>query len=826
MLKKIIALFIVFFSVNAIAQNKILTGIAKDAHSEEALPFATVGFKHTNINIITDSSGKFSFSYNHFPSDTLQITSVGYQPFYFSIPKNIDTISVNAMMNIGVAEVEVVVKAKAKHSRGWYLWKKVLLHKVDNNIFEKNNFSYHVYNRLELDINNINPNKVQRNKLLKPFSTIIANNIDTLSEEKPILPTFFSETISDYYFQKNPNKTREIIIANKISGVKNESVTKYLGAINQNVVIYGNFIPVFDKDFVSPFNDNGDAYYNYKLADTQYISNRRLLHLIFIPKHSGQNTFTGDCWINDTTFAVQRILLHLSKDANINFVEKLSLVQEYKPLNDSVWFLSKDKFYVTLNPIGNNNLGFIAKKTANYEKAVFNTNEVTTKLLKNKTTAEVQVAGNARIQQDAYWDTARLEKLTNTETGIYKMIDTLQNLPAFAKFYNTLYFLGTGYKNIGNLQIGPWLSWISSNAIEGTRLRFDLGTNKGFNRNLYLHGYLAYGFSDKRWKGKAEALYFFNRNPWQNILVSYKNDLDFSQNYNSNATTDNALSAVFRKSGIPIKFINIKETKVQYFKDTKIGLSFTVSVANKIYDPLLNLPSKVLADDSSSIFNTTEVKLKVRLGYLEKFYENLFFRYNLSSPYPIPEIEFTEGVKNMLNSQYSYQKVKFSVSQSFSIAPYGKIDYYFFVGKIFGTLPYPLLEVHPGNEVYFYNKQAFNLMNKYEYVSDKYAGFNVEHNVGNGLFRYIPITRKLKFRQFWNIRGVIGNVSNENKQLNQIDLKAISSLDNKLYLEVGTGVDNIFKLFRIDFVWRLAPTPLPSNASSRFGIFGSFKLQL
>ncbi|MFN0081244.1 MAG: DUF5686 family protein, partial [Ferruginibacter sp.] len=446
-------------------------------------------------------------------------------------------------------------------------------------------------------------------------------------------------------------------------------------------------------------------------------------------------------------------------------------------------------------------------------------------LKQNTVTEEVLVLNNARVQNNNYWDTARLEQLTKSESSIYKMMDTIQHLPAYKRYYNTLYFLGTGYKNIGKIQIGPWLSWISGNALEGTRIRFDLGTNKKFSKDLYLHGYLAYGFADNRWKQNAEAIYFLNHKLWQNISVSFKNDLDFSQNYNSTITTDNALATAFRKANIPIKFINLKQTKIQYFKDTKIGLSFNLSFANKAFDPLLNLPSKTIYTSENNI-TTSEVGIKIRFGYLEKFYENNFFRYSLGSSYPTPELEFVQGVKNIFDSKYEYHKLKLSVGQTISIAPLGKINYYVSAGKVWGTLPYILLELPPGNEVHFYNKYAFNLMNRYEYVTDRFATVSVEHNVGNGLFRFIPLTRKLKFRQFWNAKAVVGNLTNANKIYNQLQSSTVRDLNGSTYAEVGTGVENIFKLFRIDFVWRLSPTPLPQNLSSRFGIFGSFKIQL
>ena len=83
------------------------------------------------------------------------------------------------------------------------------------------------------------------------------------------------------------------------------------------------------------------------------------------------------------------------------------------------------------------------------------------------------------------------------------------------------------------------------------------------------------------------------------------------------------------------------------------------------------------------------------------------------------------------------------------------------------------------------------LMNRFEYLTDRYAGFNIEHNIGSGLFRYIKLTRKLKFRQFWEAKGIIGDLSDANYKLNLSGPSPFQSLNNKMYLEIGTGVDNI-----------------------------------
>ena len=225
--------------------------------------------------------------------------------------------------------------------------------------------------------------------------------------------------------------------------------------MDQNVNFYNNFIPVFDKLFISPISDNGDVYYKYRVLDSQFVAGRRLIHLTFTPKRKGENTFEGDCWVHDSTFAVQKMNLRLSKEANINFVDKLSLIQEYRLINDSTWFLAKDKFVVDISPLGGSKLSFIGRKTTTYKDIVVNDTSVTNELAKNKLLEETIMPPAAKNQSDSFWMQARHEELTKTEEGVYKMVDTLLQLPAFKRARNTVYFITVGYKNIGNYEIGP-----------------------------------------------------------------------------------------------------------------------------------------------------------------------------------------------------------------------------------------------------------------------------------------------------------------------------------------------------------------------------------
>lgn len=819
--KRIVVVAFILFSNNSFTQVRIIKGIIKEKQNDEKISFVSVYSKGTQKGTITDSSGYFEIILRNITIDTLEITSVGYKEINVPLVFTSDSLFITILLEVApVAEKAIV---KAKYNRALWFWRRIIKNKDNHDKKKYNNFSYEVYNKLELDLNHVNKEKLESTRILKPFSFIL-NNIDS-TEESKFLPIYITESLSDYYYQKNPTKIREVIKATITKGIDNESLTRFIGNTYQNVNVYNNFIPVFNKLFVSPFNENADFYYNFKLLDTQYLKNKRLVHLQFSAKRKGDNTFNGDCWIHDTSYAVQKITLRLNEEASINFIESLSLIQEYFLLNDSTWFLGKDKFVADIIPTSLSKAGFKGRKTTTYQNILFNSNSIVNELSKNKRNEEVIILPESKEKTDSFWIEARHEKLNKNERAIYKMIDTIQTLPKFIQYKEALKFVATGFKNIGNYQIGPWFNWLSGNAWEGTRIRFDLGTNKHFNRKIYLHGYLAYGFLDKKLKGKAEVFYLPAKNPRFYLYGSYTNDLDNGQQYYDEITTDNIFSLAARKKGIPIKFQRIEEKRFEAFVENNIGFSLLFSAVSKQFNPLKNLPDKsYFSTKKGEALNTFETSLRLRFAYLEKFLENNFFRTSLGSTMPIVELRYTKGWAGVLQSSYNYSKINFSVSDNVRVPPYGSMYYNLFAGRVYGTLPFSLLEIHPGNELHYYNKYAFNMMNRFEFISDKYAGFNFEHNIGNGLFKFIPLTRKLKFRQFWSAKGVWGNLSNENKSLNFVPSHSFQTINNNMYLELGTGVDNILKMLRLDLVWRVAPNNSLTPISRRFAVFGSVRV--
>jgi len=823
------------------SQRANLRGKVMNDFTKEPIPFASIYWKKAGFGSISDSAGNFILRLSHNPVDTLVVSYVGFADVYKLI-RNTTKDTANVELVLSELKLANTVEVRSKFNKGLRWWKFIVTNKAKNNPYKYQNYSYELYNKMELDINNVSRKYFTDKKLLKPF-VFLLDNIDSVSDHKPFLPVYMTEALSDYYYSTDPHKVREEIKAAKTDGLKNESMLRFIGGINQKVNVYENFTTALGKEFISPLSDVGDKYYNYKGADTQYIGGQRYLHLLFTPKRDGENTFSGDCWIHGGNWGIYRINLNISATANINYVNRLSILQEFSLRPDSAWMFAKDKTVVDFTPFGKEKLSFIARRTSTYKNVRVNDPSITQKLALNSQKQEVTVDEAARDKDKAFWSEQRHEDLSANELKVYRMMDTIKTIPAFIKYTKAITFIFDGHKKYGDIEIGPWYKWVSGNQLERFRMRFDLGTTERFSKDLRLHGYLAYGFKDGRYKGRMDITYKLPRDNGITLFSSYTNDLDNGRTrYNDeDITTDNIFSQLIRRPNIPQKFLGITEIKLAITKEWKNKFSvqpFFTRTNYETYNPLpttLSLLSHVAQDRIASF----EAGLKLRYAPGEKTFARHRKEVKLKSNLPIFEVRAAWGIKDLLKSDYQYLRLNVNISQSTRIPRWGKLNYLLYGGNIFTdeSLPFMLLEMHPGNEIYYYNKQSFNLMNRFEYVSDRFAGINLEHNLEKKFLNLLPFMRKSNIRQFWNFKSVWGDLTDKSRALNRIEYYneyRLRSLRGGFYTEIGTGFENIFKLLRIDFVWRSAPLrnipaglnpALFKSNTNDFGVFGSVRLQ-
>ena len=211
---------------------------------------------------------------------------------------------------------------------------------------------------------------------------------------------------------------------------------------------------------------------------------------------------------------------------------------------------------------------------------------------------------------------------------------------------------------------------------------------------------------------------------------------------------------------------------------------------------------------------TTEVTLNFRFTRDEKILRGEFERMSLGTTKPVLNIFLTAGIKDVFESQYDYAKASFNFEHRVPVSPFGYFRYIVDGGWIFGSVPYPLFELHPGNETYVFYRHAFNMMNYYEFASDKYLSVYLAHHFQGLFLNRIPLVRRLQLREVVSFKGLIGSLDDSHRQVMDYP-EGLHSL-TKPYIEVSAGVENILKVFRIDAVWRLSY--LDNKNVDKFGL--------
>jgi len=812
----LLSVFLFLFLSNAYAQTTVVSGQVVDELTNEPIPFATVVFKSTVSGATTGFDGRYKVETDQ-RVDSLLFTVIGYQSVLMPVRRGAVQVINVAMKASRVELQEVVVKAGENPAN--IIVKNIIRNKDANDPARLDAYQMEVYNKVEFDLTNIT-DKMKGNRLLKPFAFIWDNVDSSESNHQPFLPFFISETLSEVYFKSNPQNRREVIRASKVSGLENASVTQFLGDMYQRVNIYQNFIDLFGKGFVSPISDLGLVYYKYYLLDSAFVDEQWCYKLKFKPRRPQELTFNGEFWVHDTTWAVKKINLRIASDANINWVEDMALVQEYVHLDNKVWMLKKDILVLDF-ATREEGVSFIGRKSTSYDR--FKLDPIFPEEL-FRGTENIIVSEDALTRDDEFWNRSRHDTLTERETKIYQMVDTIRTLPAFRTYVDLITMFFTGYRDVGKIELGPYYTLYSYNPIEGHRFRIGGRTSDDFSTRVQFEGYLAYGLRDERFKYMGALKYKISDKPRQFAGVKYRFDVEQLGQSENAFQDDNILSSLFRRN--PATKLNTSETQRLWYEiEWFPGLSNRLTIQHGAFNPLGDLDISFYANDDRTqvrnSFEVTQLSLFTRFCYREKFVAGKVDRISLGSDYPTVQLNYTRGFRGLLDGNFDYHKLSVRMDDRLKLNPFGYTYWVLSAGKTWGNVPYALLEIHPGNETYFYDYAAFNMMNFYEFVSDYYfSGFATHHFDGFFLDKF-PLIRKLKWREVAQVKAVWGELQPSNINLQTSD-ELFFSLNRKPYVEVGLGVENIFRILRVDFLWRMSYLDNPDIA--RFGIRGSFQL--
>ncbi|MCX2719118.1 DUF5686 family protein [Lentiprolixibacter aurantiacus] len=823
------SLLFIFFIIGMVvyAQTKV-SGIVLDEEGEP-VAYANVLFKNTTEGTITDEDGRFYLESEE-NYTVLSVSFIGYTTEEVELRQRV-TYNLEVILKEGEQLDEVVVyvgKQSKKNNPAIDILKKIWANKRINGLKKFRQYQYDKYEKIEFDLNTID-SALMKSKMFRGLEFIFADLDTSRITGKTYLPLFLNETFSQVYGDNEMNLEKEEVRGSKNSGFSNnQAIIGFVDDLYSDYNIYDNYIKLVDKSFTSPLSQTGINTYNYVLADSAYIDNKWCYHIIYYPRRKNELTFKGDFWVNDTTYAVKKIDLEVTKSANINWVKEIYIQQEFEVVNDSVFLLKRDYLMSDFSfSKKEKSKGVYGKRTTVYDHYKFE-NPRPEEFYKSVS----DPYDPSIFQRDSiFWKNNRLESLNKDEQGIYTLLDTLKTVPKFKTYYNLVSVLGSGYIEIDkwNLDIGDIYSTFGFNDAEGIRLRGGARTYFGQNDPWRLEGYMAYGFDDHKFKHGFSAKWLLDRK--SRLIISGGNRRDIEQlGINLTATNDVlgrsvASSAVFTVgNNNRLTNINLSTLALEVEPFTNLRFRFggsfrTLSSALPeafsldYVDP--GAPTGISSEIRQFDLITTLIYTpgKRTIGYGVE-------RRDVNDNYSTLLLNYTKGTQGFLKSDFNYEKIQFSYSQPWQIGGFGRLFSSVEIGKTFGAVPLGLLNVVPGNQTLFSIFNTFPNLDFYEFVTDTYVSAHFEHNFNGRLFSRIPLLRKLNLREIVGLRGVWGELSDENIALSSPTNIPLVAPDDKIYWEYSLGVGNIFKIFRIDFNFR--GNYLDNPDARPFSVTGTF----
>ncbi len=801
----------------------VLKGSVLDSATQAPVPFATVSAIGTGGGVQAGEKGRFKISLEREP-DSLRASALGFTPKTVSYREFLANGRKIYLPSTGLRLTEVIVKPKKEKYSKKNNPAVDFVNRIRNTQHEtdprrNDYYNFDRYERISIGLNNISPES-EKNLILKKFD-FLRNHIDTSEvSSRPILTLSTREKLAEVHYRKDPHAEKEII-----KGLRQEGLDDFMDQENmrvlyedffKNIDLYENDIDLLHNRLVSPLSKIGPDFYKYYLTDTVMVDSVRCIELSFVPHNSESFGFTGKIYVpeGDTTMFIKKVVMNVPRDINLNFIEGMHINQEFKKAPDGSRLLMRDDLVAEV-AIMPGTQGIYFRRTTAYGNHDFDkpeSDDVYKGLGKS-------IAQSGASERDAeYWNRNRLIPLTNGEKGIGGLTTGLRS----NKFYRIgEYFIRTmtlGYiqtsKTDSKFDIGPVNTVVSHNTLEGWRFRLGGMTTANLFNRLFARGYVAYGTRDHKVKYSGQLEYSFReRNyhplefPVHSLRLTHSYDINMLGQDYAFTNPDNMFLSFKRHDDWQIDYL--RKTSLEYTLELENNFSFVASVINERQEATQHMTFVTPRGISYGHYNETSFSVQLRYAPGEKVYQKKTSRVRINEEAPAFMLSHTYAPKGFLGNLFEINKTEFSFTKRFWLSAFGYIDGIIKAGHLWSESPYPNLLIPNANLSYTIQPESFALMNPMEFMTDSYISWDLTYWANGAIFNYIPYFKRLKLREVFSFRGIWGHLSKKNNPAyndNLFMFPEIShtrELTSKPYMEIGVGIDNIFRILRLDYVWRL-----------------------
>jgi len=752
-MKKLIV-FTLLLAFKSYSQNAIFKIIDED--TKAAVVFANIIFDNDLYSgTISDINGTFSIANT---VKSLTISYVGYESKILDV-SNLSSNIIQLKQRISALDEVVITNSENPAHR---IIKLAVRNKDLNNPENLNAFTYTSYDKIFIDAEDL---EIKQDTL---------NEVDNFLETSYL---FMTETVAKRKYLK-PRYSEDSIIAAKASGFKSPNFAILANTI-QPFSFYNDYITLFETDYLNPVSKGSTKKYKFRLKE-EYLRGKDTIFAISFEPNANRNFegLKGLIYINSNNYSVQTVDATTYNSGKIT----TSIQQKYKLINDSHWFPEQLNFQI--------NIGEDIDVFKYVGKSYLSNIELGVALTKKDFAIIPKGMDKEAVKKDvSFWTEIRQDSMSKKENRTYAFIDSIGEIANFDKIATISEDLVKG--GIPFKYVDLDLTKIASyNQYEGLRLGAGFYTNYDIFNNVSVGGFAGYGFKDHDWKYGGALLLDFPSNKDIKMYFKYENNLkETGRSYFNNSTK------LFNpRNMIAEQMDNIKAFSFKTYMKVYRNIDWTIGFNTASITPLYDYQ---FLDNNRSVtkYKNTEINLGIRYFVNEKL-TNIFNTVTrLDSDDPIFNLSYSRGLANVFESDFNYNKIRFTMDDSFKTKGLGKTTYRIDAGYIDDSIPYGQLFTGEGsyNENFPYIfKNHFQTLDPYEFVSDKYIHLFTYHNFGMLLNNEGKFTPEVVLH---NNVG-IGNLSEaENHQIIPFAIK------DKAFLETGLELRNILKINYLNLVY-------------------------
>ena len=806
-------------AISAFGQNAAvtqITGMVRDSLSHEGIPYASISLMGTSEGTLATDRGGFTIN-SRARFSRLRVTAMGYKAKEVEIKQGQGSVVLIDLVPTGVELEEVIVnngkeKYSKKNNPAVEMIKKLRERRDDNDPKRFPHYGYSQYERMMLGFGNLD------DIISRPEEQAwIDEYADTsLLTGKRILPISIKETVArDQYIEGDHKR---LILGTKSAGIDEridqENIKKILDDFMGEIDIFQNDVILLTNRFVSPLSRIAVDFYKFYLNDTVYVDGERCAVLSFVPFTPQTFGFLGRLYVSleDTTMFIKRVSMGVPYDINLNYVERMSIVQDFERAPNGSRLKVRDDVEVSFKIMPGVPEAFARRETTyrdhNFERpegGVFNFK------------GEQATGSGAAFMPDEFWQEYRPAELRTTTATMQGLMKRLRGSKLFYWAEQVIVVMVNGYlptAKVSKFDIGPLNTIISGNSLEGLRLRLGGMTTVNLSRHWFARGYAAYGFRDEKFKYMGSLEYSFTPKksldqefPIHSLRLTHRYDVDKLAQHYLYTNPDNMFLTLRRHKDVRMQYL--RTTRLEYRHEWYNHFSIALGIEHNIHEATQYVPFAYADGHSRQRYTQAGFTAQLRFAPGETFYQTRSYRIPINMDAPIMTLTQTYMPKGFMGSLHEINKTELGLQKRFWFSAFGYADVIVRGEKVWSKVAYPDLLMPNVNLSYTIQPESYALMKPMEFINDQALSWDLTY-WGNGiLMNRLPLIKKLRLREVLSLRGIWGSLSDKNNPALTDDVFLFPEdvlcqpMDDKPYMEAGVGLDNIFTILRIDYVWRL-----------------------